>query len=110
MGRRPKGWKVQQQENLDKKADKASGLVEIKHLAKITDIAEQDVTASDKKQLPKVIISTIDKHGNLATQVFVCASINLQKEETTTFGDGVPTKRKDYMHIVLEADVVKVEP
>jgi hypothetical protein len=111
MGRHPKGWFADQEENLDKQADKAEGKVKIiKHTTEVVEeVAAQDVAAGDKKKLPRVIIATWDKHGNLTHKVYICANIKAHEEVETDLSDGSPTKRKDYINLTLEAQVVGVE-
>lgn len=110
MSRGP--WKKNQEENLEKQAEKAEGIVttiSLKKEEKQETLAVQDISSGEKKKLPKIIISTYNKKGDQCHICYTCAKININKDEQTVLEDGSPTRRKDYVHLTLEADVVGIE-
>jgi len=72
------------------------------------DISKQAVSVADKKKLPKITLSYYDSNDKLVINEFVCAHIRLDQDASTTL-EGLPTGRKDTLHISIDAQVVKVE-
>lgn len=61
-----------------------------------------------RARLPKVIISTYNKEGQLTTIQYTCSEIRFNSSTDTVLKGGQPTSRKDTMQITIDADVVEV--
>lgn len=118
-----KGWKKSQDDQMTKKkaaAEVADQIVTTKLSEEITaDIPEKKIeevpakqlgsgTKDSRNRLPKIIVSTYDKEGNLVVKTYTCTTVRIDEDVTTTLTGGQPTTRKDVMHVALDADVVEV--
>ena len=127
MGRTPKArWTEDKKIAEDKTLEKIEPSCEIQEISKISigeevepeptvkshrhyskDVSEQAVPVSDKKKMPKITISYYNKENQLIIREYICAHVDINQDQRTVL-EGVPTGRKDYLHMSIDAQVVKI--